>query len=115
MDRAIRAEHLVPLYMWKHATTVGCSTMPKSRWLYLVFLKRVRVENVEEGLALMPVCPICSRSSTLGSPISSLRRCGHAFHSHCIFRWIEDNEGITLSYTYIRRTAAPFLFLPLPL
>ncbi|KAL3625341.1 hypothetical protein CASFOL_030795 [Castilleja foliolosa] len=92
LDRAIRAEHLVPLYNWSVATTVECSSMPKERRLFLIFLKRVRVENVEEGMALMPVCPICSRSGAIGSQISTLPRCGHAFHSHCIARWIEEND-----------------------
>ncbi|KAL3625350.1 hypothetical protein CASFOL_030804 [Castilleja foliolosa] len=92
LDRAIREEHLVPLYMWNYATTVECSSMPDDRRLFLKFLKRVRVKNVEEGLALMRVCPICSRSGALGSQISTLPRCGHAFHSHCIYRWIEEND-----------------------
>ncbi|GFP87913.1 hypothetical protein PHJA_000935000 [Phtheirospermum japonicum] len=54
-------------------------------------LDRMRVEDVQEGLALMPVCPICSRGTSIGAQISLLT-CQHAFHSHCIIRVLESNK-----------------------
>ncbi|KAL3631750.1 hypothetical protein CASFOL_024734 [Castilleja foliolosa] len=83
MDRAIRAEYTVPMF-------TDPTYMCYSRSSFLRELSKVRVANVEEGLALMPVCPICSRSCTLGAQISTLPKCGHTFHSHCIFLWIKD-------------------------
>ncbi|KAL3617864.1 hypothetical protein CASFOL_038185 [Castilleja foliolosa] len=92
LDRAIRAEHLFPLDMCSSSIARGAFTpMCCFRKSFLTRLLRVRVENVEEGLALMPVCHICSRSCKLGAQISTLPKCGHVFHSHCIFRWIEAN------------------------
>ncbi|KAL3617592.1 hypothetical protein CASFOL_037913 [Castilleja foliolosa] len=93
LDRAIRAEHLCPLDMYPIIAMGAFRPMCYFRKSFLrkLSLRKVRVENVEEGLALMPVCPICSRSGKLGAWISTLPKCGHAFHYHCVFRWIEAN------------------------
>ncbi|KAL3617624.1 hypothetical protein CASFOL_037945 [Castilleja foliolosa] len=93
LDRAIRADHLVPLDMCLILPPNAGTLRPMCcyRKLFLRKLRRVRAENVEEGLAIMPVCTICSRSGKLGAQISTLPKCGHAFHYHCVFRWIEAN------------------------
>ncbi|GFQ07379.1 hypothetical protein PHJA_002882000 [Phtheirospermum japonicum] len=93
MDRAITAQKLVPLYLWYPAQTVEHkpSTMCGGTVFFLRDLGRMRVEHLQEGLALMPVCPICSRGTNIGAQISLLP-CQHAFHSHCIVRLLESNK-----------------------
>ncbi|GFP99351.1 E3 ubiquitin-protein ligase rnf126-b [Phtheirospermum japonicum] len=60
--------------------------------MFIRSLDRVRVGNADERLALMKVCSICSRDSNVGAQITPLPTCGHAFHSHCILPWLEENN-----------------------
>ncbi|KAL3631585.1 hypothetical protein CASFOL_024569 [Castilleja foliolosa] len=106
MDRAIRAEHLAPLYLWPQPTIVESGEMCSYRLSYLRGLTRVRVENAVDGLALMPICPICKRCGRVGSQITTLPGCGHAFHSHCVIRWIASKEKDVCPSC--RRRAFPF-------
>ncbi|VFQ94282.1 unnamed protein product [Cuscuta campestris] len=84
LERAIRPERLCPLY-----TNVFTMLPPvdPSLLLHVRSLPRIRVERVEQGSALMDLCDICSRGPTVGDQISNLK-CGHAFHSHCVVRWL---------------------------
>ncbi|KAI3451365.1 hypothetical protein Pfo_008030 [Paulownia fortunei] len=62
-------------------------------------LPRIRVEDLDEGLALMEVCPICLRNPTIGAQISLLP-CHHAFfHSHCVVRWLEKSRLCPLCHS----------------
>ncbi|GFP82817.1 hypothetical protein PHJA_000424800 [Phtheirospermum japonicum] len=54
---------------------------------FLWELLGVRVED-EVSLALMEVCPVCSRGSVVGAQISLLPGCNHACHSRCVFEWL---------------------------
>ncbi|GFP97439.1 E3 ubiquitin-protein ligase rnf6 [Phtheirospermum japonicum] len=92
-DRAIRAEYLVPLYLWQHRMTLPeFKAMHPLLRMFIRSLDRVRVGNADERLALMKVCSICSRDSNVGAQITPLPTCGHAFHSHCILPWLEENN-----------------------
>ncbi|GFQ03557.1 hypothetical protein PHJA_002499500 [Phtheirospermum japonicum] len=93
MDRAIRAQYLVPLYVWPQPTSVERKLSPVIR-TFLRRLERVRVEDVDVGLGLMQACRICSRKPNIGDQVSSLPCGGRGafLHSHCIVRWWEDND-----------------------
>ncbi|KAH6825039.1 hypothetical protein C2S53_006956 [Perilla frutescens var. hirtella] len=71
-ERSINPEVLVPLHFWSH--TMACERMGRRHHgdVLLCMLPRLKVENVEEVLALMPLCVICI----------SVLKCGHIFHSH---------------------------------
>ncbi|KAL7084753.1 hypothetical protein ACP275_14G240400 [Erythranthe tilingii] len=95
-DRAIKAQNMLPLYLW--SPTFSMKTKKKnttSKPLRLIYflkqLKRVRVVNVDEGLALMSFCSICSKKPMIGAQISTLP-CGHAFHAHCIVGSLEHDN-----------------------
>ncbi|XP_012840152.1 PREDICTED: RING-H2 finger protein ATL5-like [Erythranthe guttata] len=89
IDRTIRAEKLAPLYLWPLATPpVDHPKFP----CFLTKLPRNRVEDIEEGLKIMRACGICLRAPTIGAQITVLPSCGHAFHSHCIVRWLMGNN-----------------------
>ncbi|GFQ07380.1 hypothetical protein PHJA_002882100 [Phtheirospermum japonicum] len=94
MERAITAQKLVPLWLWPSEQTVERKQFNKDpTFVFLLrVLHRIRVEDVDEGLALMELCPICSKSPKVGSQISKLWFCEHPFHSHCIVRVLEDNN-----------------------
>ncbi|CAA0827555.1 Putative RING-H2 finger protein ATL50 [Striga hermonthica] len=98
MGRAIRAQYLVPLYLWTKETPKQYKLREYGvRWLYFLRkLGKIRVENVDEGLALMPACHICSRATTTGAQITVLPSCGHAFHTRCVWVWLENNEKCPL-------------------
>ncbi|GFP93957.1 RING-H2 finger protein atl47 [Phtheirospermum japonicum] len=55
-------------------------------------LERVRVDDVEQGSGLMEVCRICDRRPAVGDQISVTTWCKHAFHSHCLVRWLEGTN-----------------------
>ncbi|KAK6149907.1 hypothetical protein DH2020_017432 [Rehmannia glutinosa] len=99
--RAIRTEGLIPMNMcpWPMAPIPFGPTLPVSMreidfylQVFLLSLPTVRVEDAVEGLALMEVCPICLRSPTVSSQISSLR-CNHAFHKHCVTQWLLKSKS----------------------
>ncbi|KAL6533139.1 hypothetical protein OROMI_027251 [Orobanche minor] len=89
MDRSIRAHNLVPSYIWPQPTHHKPIMMNVMLRVFLLGLDRIRVEDIDEGLALMPACWICKRKPSIGAQISPLP-CKHAFHSQCIVRWLED-------------------------
>ncbi|GFP85696.1 E3 ubiquitin-protein ligase rnf126-b [Phtheirospermum japonicum] len=43
----------------------------------------------------MDVCPLCLRASTIRAHISSLP-CNHAFHNHCVIRWLLKTKSCPL-------------------
>ncbi|GFP93357.1 E3 ubiquitin protein ligase rie1 [Phtheirospermum japonicum] len=93
MDRAICNRRLVPLYLYPCQTI---TEMPKPMDVYvkqtLRRLPRTRVEDTDQELASpMSACHFCSKRPCAGAQITLLR-CNHAFHSHCIVRWLEDNN-----------------------
>ncbi|KAI3463942.1 hypothetical protein Pfo_020605 [Paulownia fortunei] len=93
IDRAIRPECLVPLDLWR--STLGIY-MDIYLQLFLRNLHRIRVEDVDVGLGLMDVCPICLHNPTIGAQISFIPSCHHAFHSHCVVRWLQMNNSCPL-------------------
>ncbi|KAK6136287.1 hypothetical protein DH2020_029951 [Rehmannia glutinosa] len=73
MDRAIRAENLVPLYLWHHIKVEDDVDKLEDILDFLQFnLPRMRVEDVDEGLGLMETCPVCLHDPTVGAQISLL-------------------------------------------
>ncbi|KAL6557369.1 hypothetical protein OROMI_017719 [Orobanche minor] len=53
-----------------------------------------RVQDLGRGLGAMQACGICGGKPFLGSNISTLQRCGHTFHYHCVVRrFITDGGG----------------------
>ncbi|KAL3639667.1 hypothetical protein CASFOL_014635 [Castilleja foliolosa] len=92
LGRAIRPQNMVPLYLWVSFTSVEERKPMTPRLItFLLHLPRIRVEDIEKGLALMEECSICSEMTKVGAQISVLQ-CGHAFHSHCVVGWLEDNR-----------------------
>lgn len=68
-DRAMRGEHLVPLYLWPF-TPESWRIAPDLR--YFLMKRRTRVEKSDEGLGLMKMCSICSRGPWIGAVITRL-------------------------------------------
>lgn len=93
MNRAIRAEDLVPLFVWSFRAVVDESKCSCERGFNLSYrLEGKRFESVDEALALMPLCSICSQAPTFGTQITVLPKCGHAFHSRCIILHLVDQD-----------------------
>ncbi|KAK6156396.1 hypothetical protein DH2020_010644 [Rehmannia glutinosa] len=95
MDRAIRPEKLIPLSVWYHINYVEKHNHIDLVELveFMLTLLRIRVEDVDKGLSLMETCPICLHNPTIGTQITFLPLCGHAFHNHCIIRWLQKNNS----------------------
>ncbi|KAL3625581.1 hypothetical protein CASFOL_031035 [Castilleja foliolosa] len=92
LGRAIRPQNMVPLYLFLEFTSVEERKPMTSKLIMFLFdLPRIRVEDIEKGLALMEECSICSERAKVGAQISVLQ-CGHAFHSRCVVGWLEDNR-----------------------
>ncbi|CAA0827820.1 RING/U-box superfamily protein [Striga hermonthica] len=90
LERAITSEKMIPLYVWPFHTCVGeVKPMTALLLLFLNNLKRVRVENSDQGLSLMEKCGVCSKGAKVGDQVSLLV-CKHAFHSRCAVLWLED-------------------------
>ncbi|GER26003.1 RING/U-box superfamily protein [Striga asiatica] len=85
MDRVIRAQYLVPLpYLPMTYSTVEYA--PKIYDIrHYVMRNRLR-EKVDK---IEGMCGICSRNMSLSIVVSKLPRCGHTFHSGCIYLWLE--------------------------
>lgn len=95
MNRAIKQEDLLPIYVWPYSSTVEQSLCDYGRAYHVTQnLERTRVESVEEGLGLglMRVCPMCARAPTIGTQITVLHNCNHAFHSRCIGMWLLEHD-----------------------
>ncbi|EYU42375.1 hypothetical protein MIMGU_mgv1a011079mg [Erythranthe guttata] len=110
-NRAIREQNLIPFYVRPEATV---DRGKFNNYLLLFCLNlvmaranvgdvvdhrsgmrpRVRVEDVEEGMTIMPLCDICLQGPMIGTYVSWLPSCNHAFHLHCIVRrlLLEDNH-----------------------
>ncbi|GFP81407.1 E3 ubiquitin-protein ligase rnf126-b [Phtheirospermum japonicum] len=92
MDRAIRPQNMVPLYLSTCFTSVEeRKPMTQRLMSFLWTSPRIRVEDIDEGLGLMEECGICKGKTKVGAQISVLQ-CKHAFHSHCVVGWLEDNR-----------------------
>ncbi|GFP97433.1 E3 ubiquitin-protein ligase ring1-like [Phtheirospermum japonicum] len=96
MGRAIRPETMFPLSLCFVPLRKGdrpkvsdekSYTLHKS---FLMELPRVRPDD-DMGLARMEACAVCSRAFP-AAQVSYLP-CGHAFHSHCVFRWFNDGKS----------------------
>ncbi|KAL9142141.1 hypothetical protein ABFS82_14G149200 [Erythranthe guttata] len=98
-DRVIREEKLVPFDVWPfNPAAADRGNLDGQLWDYLARLmmgwpgcgeldsSNIRVEDVGEGMTVMPICNICSRGPMIGTRISVLPSCNHAFHLHCIVR-----------------------------
>ncbi|KAI3469245.1 hypothetical protein Pfo_025908 [Paulownia fortunei] len=98
IDRAIRPECLIPLYLWPVGPDVQRRRIGEvdiTLDLFSMDLPKIRVEDVDQGLALMEVCPICLHNPTIGAQISLLP-CHHAFHNHCVVRWLQKSTSCPL-------------------
>ncbi|KAH6830707.1 hypothetical protein C2S53_010049 [Perilla frutescens var. hirtella] len=107
VDRAMRPELLYPIYL----CPVNQHQRPKKRedrppgyeaddnlMKFLRYeLPAIRVEDVEKGLYVIEECGVCGRKPIFGTQISELR-CGHAFHNHCIVRWLEDDNSCPICH-----------------
>ncbi|KAK6136225.1 hypothetical protein DH2020_030057 [Rehmannia glutinosa] len=92
MDRAIRAENLVP---WNYIH-LNYFDISRDMFLFLFNLPRIRVEDVNDGLGLMETCPICLHSLTISTQITHVPKCNHVFHTHCIAKWLLKNNSCPL-------------------
>jgi hypothetical protein len=43
--------------------------------------------------ALLTECTICLHELQLGQSIDQIRRCGHAFHKHCLLSWVNSQNS----------------------
>lgn len=93
MSRAIRPEDLIPVYLWPLSSIVLQLLCDYGRAFHVTqFLERTRFESVEEALGLMRVCSMCARAPAIGTQITVLPECGHAFHSRCIGMWLLKHD-----------------------
>ncbi|GER51656.1 RING/U-box superfamily protein [Striga asiatica] len=87
VDRAITIENLLPVLFFD-IDRFARDNFFDARGMTLAYfvwedMVRFRLEDVELGLGLMRIYPICGRAPTLGAQLSTIV-CGHTFHSHCI-------------------------------
>ncbi|EYU42237.1 hypothetical protein MIMGU_mgv1a013883mg [Erythranthe guttata] len=118
IERAVREEKLVPYVIWPRV--VGRKQFDTDVLYYLLCLMtgrleigetnqgKIRVEDVEDGMTIMPLCDICLRGPMLGTHISVLPGCNHAFHSHCIARRVLGKKYLcptcqVPAYPYLQR------------
>ncbi|KAL7143697.1 hypothetical protein ABFS83_08G209200 [Erythranthe nasuta] len=98
-NRAIRAKHLVPAYLWQHPyfkmDEHTARPKPPRLMSFLRLLPRIRnvvVDDDDDGDSGNFVCSICSKNPWFGVQKTSLPCCGHTFHSHCVVPWLEHNH-----------------------
>ncbi|GFQ06248.1 E3 ubiquitin-protein ligase rnf181 [Phtheirospermum japonicum] len=94
VDRAIKPERLMPLYLWETVipVTLQFDEKPYRRYKsFLMELPRVRVEE-EEDDGIMDACRVCLRPFTIGAQISFVP-CKHACHSRCLFNWLQKGNS----------------------
>ncbi|KAL9142115.1 hypothetical protein ABFS82_14G147600 [Erythranthe guttata] len=126
-NRAITAEKLVPFYIWPVATGVDRQQFDNNLLLHLLdlvlararvgedvdrrtgFRPRIRVEDVEEGMTIMPLCDICLSGPTIGTHISVLP-CNHGYHSHCIVKKMLAQQNYLCPTCHV--PAHPYIHLP---
>ncbi|KAL3619354.1 hypothetical protein CASFOL_036924 [Castilleja foliolosa] len=88
-DRAVTPDCLTPLEPVEKENKL-CR---RRVWDFLLYdLPRVRVDK---GSGLMEECPICMCGPSRGSLVSWLP-CKHAFHSHCVTRWLIKRQSCPL-------------------
>ncbi|GFQ07604.1 nep1-interacting protein-like 1 [Phtheirospermum japonicum] len=95
MDRAIKVENLLPLDLLDGSNPDIAIDLNLEDFL-ICHLPRIRVEDVDEGFSLMETCSICLRNPTIGAQVSVVPSCRHAFHYHCIVRWVMRNNSCPL-------------------
>ncbi|KAL6505946.1 hypothetical protein OROHE_022665 [Orobanche hederae] len=78
----------------ENSSAVLASKMDVMRFLYKLYdagERLVRVDDVEEGTAVMPECGMCRGRPFVGTFVAKLR-CGHHFHYHCIVWHVKDHR-----------------------
>ncbi|KAL3625327.1 hypothetical protein CASFOL_030781 [Castilleja foliolosa] len=95
IDRSVRPDCLVPLKLLE--PDVDEDSCHHLRDYLLRGLPRIRGDDVHvEGFgSLMETCSICLGGPTAAAPVSLLP-CRHAFHSHCVVRWLMVNDSCPL-------------------
>ncbi|GFP85102.1 E3 ubiquitin-protein ligase rlim [Phtheirospermum japonicum] len=97
IDRSVRPDCLIPLHLLRPdgaAKDDDDDSCLRLRDYLLCVLPRIRADDLHvEGFgALMETCPICLGGPTAAAPVSLLP-CRHAFHSHCVVRWLMERES----------------------
>ncbi|KAL3625329.1 hypothetical protein CASFOL_030783 [Castilleja foliolosa] len=94
IDRSVRPDCLVPLKLLEPNDDGSYHHL---RDYLLRGLPRIRGDDVHvEGFgSLMETCSICLGGPTAAAPVSLLP-CRHAFHSHCVVRWLMVNDSCPL-------------------
>ncbi|KAL7135888.1 hypothetical protein ABFS83_11G128500 [Erythranthe nasuta] len=106
LERVIRAEKLIPLYVYPLQMGLENGPPPPIPLgdMFRVFLwelERTRVEDLNQGLAMMQDCGVCLRAPIVGDQISVLPSCGHALHSHCIVRSLLEKRECPLCHSLV--------------
>ncbi|GFQ07747.1 E3 ubiquitin-protein ligase rnf181 [Phtheirospermum japonicum] len=86
IDRSVRPDRLIPLDLVRPEGWEKEDSCRPLRDYLLYGLPRIGVEDEGFG-ARMETCPICLGGPTAAAPMSLLP-CNHAFHRHCVVRWI---------------------------
>ncbi|KAL3627710.1 hypothetical protein CASFOL_029073 [Castilleja foliolosa] len=85
IDRSVRPDCLIPLPLLRPEWKKNDSFRPINDYL-LYGLPRIGVEDEGFG-AHMETCSICLGGPTAAAPMSLLP-CNHAFHRHCVVKWM---------------------------
>ncbi|KAL3619363.1 hypothetical protein CASFOL_036933 [Castilleja foliolosa] len=88
-DRSVRPDSLTPLEMVWSMGKETCPCCRRLRGFLLYVLPRV---GEDKGSGLMEECPICMGGPSRGAMVSWLP-CKHAFHSHCVVRWLMKSQS----------------------
>ncbi|GER26044.1 RING/U-box superfamily protein [Striga asiatica] len=91
MERAIRAQYLMPLsYLTAHLLPTE-EYKPKKFDIRHIFSRKMGMVRVEEkNEDEKKACGICSRNTShVGAVLSTIPACGHTFHAHCLCLWLE--------------------------
>ncbi|KAL3619352.1 hypothetical protein CASFOL_036922 [Castilleja foliolosa] len=89
-ERSVRPESLIPLELVRpieKGNNKLCRLRVRDFLLYGLPMVRV-----EEGSDVMETCPICMGGPRGGALVSRLP-CKHAFHSHCVVRWLMKRQS----------------------
>lgn len=71
------------------------NTVPAEERLRVRGLSRISIseEHISDGNSISSSCPICLIDFQLGEEGVSQMRCGHIFHSICIYRWLQSGDS----------------------